>query len=110
MAKIVFEKAGVRGVLYAPGVKGVVMTVAAAVKAEAESTASDAEKGEGGSLTGYSAAGFSADWEQRSKRPRATVRSNLNDGTQWCVHFSTIRRWGVAHLRRALYKQTTRGG
>lgn len=97
-------------ILSEPGIRGVVMGVAAEVKKSAESTASDAEKGEGGTLTGYASAGFSAEWQQRGKRPRGIVRSNLNNGIQWRVHFSTIQRWGVAHLRQALYKHTTRGG
>lgn len=108
--KITFQDPGIRDVLFDPGVRALVMSVADLVKGSAESTASDAEKGEGGSLTGYASAGFSAEWEPRSKRPRAIVKSNINDGTQWRVHFATIKRWGVAHLRLALYRHTKKGG
>ena len=109
-SKVAIIRPALAELLIEPGIRGVVMDVAGEVKKSAESTASDAEKGEGGTLTGYASAGFSAEWEQRGKRPRAIVRSNLNNGVQWRVHFSTIRRWGVAHLRQALYKHPTRGG
>ena len=80
------------------------------VAAEAQSTASDAEKGPGGTLTGYAEAGFAVEWEARGRRPRVNVVSRADPQTALGVLFSTQKRWGVAHLRRALYKFTTRGG
>lgn len=79
------------------------------VKAEADATASAAEKGEGGTITGYAAAGFTVKWETRSKRPRIIIKSNADSNTVNRVYWYTQKRDGVAHLRKALYKFTTRG-
>ena len=80
------------------------------VSAAAASTASDAEKGEGGRITGYAAAGFTSSWVGGgTKRPRIEVKSNADGATATAVHFSTQKRWGVAHLRKALYSITNRG-
>lgn len=79
------------------------------VAAVAQSTASDAEKGAGGSIDGYAAAGFSVEWEGRGgKRPRVNIVSNADPETATAAHFSTQRRYGVGHLRAALYAITGR--
>lgn len=86
------------------------MRVAKAVAGEAQATASAAENGSGGTLDGYSAAGFSVEWESRGgKRPRVNVRSNASGELATGVHFHTQKRDGVAHLRAALYKFTSKG-
>lgn len=91
-----------------PAVKNVLLDQGRKVLAEAEATASEAEGGDGGRLTGYAAAGFSLEYEKRSSgRPRVNIRSNLTDGEMLArIYFSTQKRWGVTHLRRALYSIT----
>lgn len=82
------------------------MATANQVKATAESTASSAEEGPGGRIDGYAAAGFSVEWDQRSKRPMAVVKSNAPTKTSLAAHFHTLLRDGVPHLRAALYAHT----
>lgn len=79
------------------------------VQAEAQATASEAEKGAGGRIDGYASAGFTIRWDRRGKRPQVIVESNADSKIITAVHFYTQRLWGVAHLRRALYRFTTRG-
>jgi hypothetical protein len=79
------------------------------VKANAENTASAAEKGPGGRLSGYADAGFSIRWIMRGRRPRIDIVSNADSKVATAVHFYTQKRDGVAHLRAALYKITDRG-
>lgn len=82
---------------------------AAQVKQNAEDTASAAEKGPGGRLSGYADAGFTIRWIMRGRRPRIDIVSNADSKLATAVHFYTQKRDGVAHLRAALYKITTRG-
>ena len=82
---------------------------AQAVANEAQATASDAENGAGGTIDGYAAAGFTVRWDGRGKRPQVIVQSDADTETITAVHFHTQKVWGVAHLRKALYKFTTRG-
>lgn len=84
--------------------------VAQSVAAEAQATASRAEEGSSGRITGYAEAGFSVQYESRgSKRPRVNIVSNADSKTAMAAHFHTQIRDGVAHLRAALYKFTSRG-
>jgi hypothetical protein len=82
---------------------------AAEVKMIAEATASDAEKGPEGRLNTYASSGFSIRWIMRGRRPRVDIVSNADSKTATAVHFYTQKRDGVAHLRAALYKITSRG-
>lgn len=92
------------------GMRDGLVAVANLVQGEAQATASDAEGGPEGRLTGYAAAGFQVEWEGRSgKRPRVNVRSLADPMMALRVHLSTQKRWGIAHLRKALYKYTMRG-
>lgn len=111
VTKVVVDPRGVEYFLKTnKPVRDLISGVANDVKREAEATASAAEKGEGGEITGYAAAGFSVKWEMRSRRPRVIIQSNLNDPeTLEKVYWYTQRRDGIAHLRKALYKFTTRG-
>lgn len=80
------------------------------VAAEAQATASDAENGSGGKISGYSDAGFSVEYQSRGgKRPRVNVKSNADGETAIAAHFNSQRKNGIGHLRAALYKFTTRG-
>lgn len=91
-------------------IRDLLMNVAHDVQAEASSTASAAEKGPGGRIDGYAAAGFSVKWEQRGgKRPRVIIQSNADGETALKAHLYTQIVNGVGHLRAALYKFTTRG-
>jgi hypothetical protein len=82
---------------------------AATVKANAEASASEAENGSGGRITGYADAGFKIRWVMRGRRPRIDIVSNADSKTVTAVHFYTQKRDGVAHLRAALYGITSRG-
>jgi hypothetical protein len=85
-------------------VRDLLVSTAQAVASEAQATASDAENGPGGTITGYASAGFSVEWESRGgKRPRVNIVSNADPETTTRAHFYTQRRDGVAHLRAALY-------
>lgn len=109
--KVVIDEQGVKEFLAEnKDIRDLLIGVGRDVAAEAQATASDAEKGPGGRLTGYSDAGFSVEWQSRAGRPRVNVISNADPQTALGVLFSTQKRWGVSHLRRALYKFTTRGG
>ena len=91
-------------------VRDMLVGVARSEANEAQATASDAEKGPGGRITGYADAGFSIEWQARGgKRPRVNVVSNADPMTALAAHFYTQKRDGVAHLRKALYSQTRKG-
>lgn len=108
--KVVVEEAGLRDFLRAnKDFRDGLVHTAQAVADEAQATASEAEKGSGGRIDGYASAGFTVRWEDRGKRPRVIVESNADKDTVTAVHFHTQKVWGVAHLRRALYKFTHRG-
>lgn len=91
-----------------PDVKNLIMGVAQGVAGEAQATAGDAEKGAGGRIDGYAAAGFRTEWVG-SGRPQARVYSNADSKTITAAHFHTQLVNGVAHLRAALYRFTSRG-
>lgn len=91
------------------GVRDMLNSEAMKVKAFAEASAGAAENGAGGTIDGYAAAGFSIRWIMRGRRPRIEIISNADTKTATAVHFHTQKRDGVAHLRAALYKITTRG-
>lgn len=102
---------GLDELLQEPGIRSLFMDLGAEVQANAEATASDAEKGDGGRISGYAAAGFTTQYVTESgRRPRVIIKSNADMETFMRTHFSTQKRWGVAHLRQALYKITKRGG
>jgi hypothetical protein len=93
-----------------PEIHALLMDTAKAVADEAQSTASAAEKGAGGRIDGYAAAGFRVEYEQRGgKRPRVNIISNADGMTAFRAHMYTQIQNGVGHLRAALYKFTTRG-
>ena len=109
--KVTIDELGVREFLSEnKDIRDLLVEVGHKVAAEAQATASDAEKGPGGRLTGYAEAGFAVEWESRGGRPRVNIVSKADPQTALGVMFSTQKRWGIAHLRRALYKFTTRGG
>jgi competence CoiA-like predicted nuclease len=85
-------------------VRDMLAKTAGNVLAEAQSTASEAENGAGGRVTGYAAAGFKIVWIMNGKRPQVRIVSNADSLTATQVHFYTQKRDGVAHLRAALYK------
>lgn len=106
--KVTIHEKEVKALASEPEFKALLMGVAAQVKAEAEATAQDAQGGPDGKLHGYAEAGFSVEWQNRSKRPRVNIVSNADGEMATRVHFSTQKRWGIGHLRRALYKVTAR--
>lgn len=110
-ARVVVHEDGIAAFLQMnKPVRDMLVQTAQAVASEAQSTASDAEKGPGGSIDGYAAAGFAVKWESRSgKRPRVIIKSLADIKTAMAAHFSSQKRFGVAHLRAALYKLTYRG-
>jgi len=91
-------------------VRDIMVNAGKQVAAEAAATASAAEKGTGGRITGYADAGFSTEWvDNGTKRPRVEISSNASAETFTAAHFYTQKRDGVAHLRAALYSITTKG-
>jgi|TARA_R110000782_G_scaffold39135_1_gene91196 hypothetical protein len=92
------------------GLRDALASVANDVANVAVSTASAAENGPGGRLDGYAAAGFSVRFTNGGPgRPGFEVHSNADPMTAMAAHFHTQKRDGVAHLRAALYSQTSRG-
>lgn len=89
-----------------PELRTFVMTEAEQVRAVAAATAQDAQNGPGGTIDGYAEAGFTAEWDARTKRPRAIIKSNADGQTALAAHFNSQRKTGVAHLRAALYSIT----
>lgn len=109
--KVVFDEAAfAQFVAENKYIRDELVHTAQAVAAYAQSTASDAENGSGGTIDGYADAGFSVRYVRRDpKRPRVDVVSNADSKTATAVLFHTLKRDGIDHLRRALYKFTTRG-
>lgn len=108
--RVTYDKKVLGELASEPEIKQLMLSVGAQVAAEATATAQEAQKGPGGTISGYAEAGFDVIWEPRGKRPRVVIRSNADPETALRVLFHTQKVWGVAHLRRALYKFTTRGG
>lgn len=80
------------------------------VAAQAQATADSAQRGAGGRISNYAESGFSVVWESRGgKRPRVNVVSDADPMTALAAHFYTQKRDGVAHMRAALYSQTSKG-
>jgi hypothetical protein len=109
--KVVVDPAGVDAfVTNNPAVRNLLMQTGYNVAAEANSTASDAEQGPSGRISGYASAGFSVEFQVRpGARPRVNVKSNAPGDIALAAHFSSQRRNGVGHLRAALYRFTSRG-
>jgi hypothetical protein len=112
MARVDFDKSAFEQFLdQNPGIRNELMNVAQQVKDHAERTAQEAQHGPGGTISGYAEAGFEIEWDgSRSRRPRVNIRSKASPEIITAVHFYTIKKYGVSHLRNALYKFTTRGG
>lgn len=110
--KVKVDEAGISQFLQAnKSVRDLLVRSAQAVAANASATADSAQKGPGGTISGYAEAGFAVEWQARGgKRPRVNVRSLADAKTAMAVHFYTQKRDGVAHLRAALYQETYRGG
>lgn len=106
--KIEYDKGALANFLQAnKDVKDLMLDIANNVKREAEATASDAENGPGGEITGYASAGFTVKYERRSKRPIVKILSNADGETATAAHFNSQRKNGIGHLRAALYKYST---
>jgi hypothetical protein len=109
--KVVIHNEGIRDLLAQnKDIRDLLIGEGQKVQANAQATASAAEKGPGGRLDGYASAGFKVSWANPSAgRPRVEVTSQADIKTATGVHFFTQKRDGVAHMRAALYKITTRG-
>lgn len=109
--KVIVDEAGIDAfVTNNPAVRNLLMQTGYNVAAEAKATASEAEQGPEGRITGYEAAGFDVEFETRpGARPRVNVKSNAPGDVALAAHFSSQRRNGVGHLRAALYRFTSRG-
>jgi hypothetical protein len=112
MARIDFDQSAFDQFLAQnPGIRTALMTFAENVKNHAEATAQEAQQGPGGTISGYAEAGFQIEWDNsRSRLPRVLIKSKADSKTITAVHFYTMKRDGVSHLRNALYKFTVRGG
>ena len=102
--KVIVDEQGIAELLQAnKDMRDALVGTAQQVAGVAEATASSAEKGAGGKIDGYAAAGFSVVWEGRGgKRPRVNIVSNADPETATAAHFYTQRRDGIGHLRAAL--------
>jgi hypothetical protein len=109
--RVEIDQVGLRELLAEnKGLRDALASVANDVAAEAQATASEAENGAGGRIDGYAAAGFSVKYTPGGPgRPGFEVHANADPETATAVHFYTQKRDGVAHLRAALYSQTTKG-
>jgi hypothetical protein len=98
LAELMAENPELRGVLWQVGNK---------VAAAAASTASAAEKGPGGRITGYADAGFSVEWHKGNPgRPGVRIVANADMKTVMAVYWYTQKRDGETHMRAALRSQT----
>lgn len=107
--RIVWDEDALAKIGQLPEIKDLLLEEAAKVKAEAERTAQEAQGGPGGELTGYAEAGFTIEFETRNKLPRVNIVSQADPEMALKVYFASQKKWGITHLRRALYKFTTRG-
>ena len=111
MANVKIDKSAIKKWLQEDeGVRKLLITEANKVKAEMQATASSAENGAGGNITGYAAAGFEVDIVKGKKRMSAIIYSKAPAAIAMAVHFYTQRRDGVGHIRAALYRFTTKMG
>ena len=90
-------------------IRDLLYSVGAAVQANAESTASEAEKGPGGTINSYASAGFGVSFDMGKRIPRVVVKSNADPEQAARAYWYTQKTFGVAHLRQALYSETMRG-
>lgn len=107
--KIVWDEQGFEDLLNSPEIKAALMAEAQNVRGTAQATAQDAQGGPGGDLAGYAEAGFSVEYIKRGRRPEVRIVSNADPQMALRVYFASQKKWGVSHLRRALYKNSTRG-
>lgn len=102
--RIVWDEDALAKITKLPEIKDVLLEEADKVAREAQATAQDAQGGPGGRLAGYAEAGFSVVYNERSRRPSVDIVSNANPEMTLRVYFASQKKWGVSHLRRALYK------
>lgn len=107
--QIKFNRSGIRELMHDPKMELLLFGIGQDVQQEAEATAQDAQRGPGGTISGYAEAGFFVGIENSGNRPICIVSSRADSETAWAAHFYTTKRDGVGHLRRALYKFTRRG-
>lgn len=105
MVKIVIHEDGIQELLREnKEIRDTLMHTGQAVASQMAATATEAEKGPGGTIDGYASAGFTAKWDSGGgRRPRVNVQSNAPIETAMKVFFHTIKTNGVDHLRAALY-------
>lgn len=108
MAKVRIERHddAFRAFLKSDDIYNILDIIADGVLAEAEATASDAEKGAGGNIDGYASAGFTKMKYKGGTRAEAIIVSKASEAIALAAHFYTQRRDGVGHLRAALYRFT----
>lgn len=107
--RLKFNPDGIRQLMNDVGMDRILFDVGQQVAQEAEATAQDAQRGPGGTISGYAEAGFFVGIIDSGNRPVCIVSSRADEQTAWAAHFYTTKRDGVGHLRRALYKFTRRG-
>jgi hypothetical protein len=106
--KVIIHEEGLQDLLdNNPELRGELWQVGNRVAAAAAATASSAENGPGGTISGYAEAGFIVSWYPGGKgRPSVHVTSKADIKTALAAHFHTQKRDGVGHLRAALRTQT----
>lgn len=107
--RLVWNKAGIRQLMNDAKMDEFLFSVAKDVQTEAIATAQDAQRGPGGTISGYAEAGFFVGIEDSGDRPIAIVAAKAPGDVSWAAHFFTTKRDGIGHLRAALYKFTHRG-
>jgi hypothetical protein len=70
---------------------------------KARNTASDAENGPGGTISGYASAGFRVELKKGPTRNTYMIVSNADPKISLAAHFNSQRKNGIGHLRAALY-------
>lgn len=110
--KVVVHEKGISDFLQMnKGVRDQMVSVANMVKSEAEATASDAEEGPGGRISGYADAGFEVQWESRGgKRPRVLIVVKADKKTFLAAHFHYLLKTGYGHMAAAIYSVSRSGG
>lgn len=103
--RIVWDEAALASIQRLPEVRQVMIEEGTQVLNEAIATAQDAQGGPGGDLAGYAEAGFTLEFNERSKTPEVRILANSTDSAlNMRVYFHSQKKWGITHLRRALYK------
>jgi len=102
--RIEFHESGVIDLMDELGMRAILTEAGQKVADELAATATVADNGPGGTIDGYSDAGFTVTYEARGRRPRVVVKSNAPGDVAAAAQFNYYHKTGQLHMLAALYK------